>query len=227
MTRRGKFLILPLSGGDDLIIHLGMTGILGATPPAKHLRVRLEISGGQALYFGDARRFGRFLLVPSGVYEGLPTLHTMGPEPLEAAFTGAHLYRALQASRMPIKPLLLSQKPVSGVGNIYADEALWLARVHPLTSAKLVSKTKAARLAGAIREVLTASLAAKGTTLQDYRTVSGEAGAYLSELRAYGHAEEPCGRCGALIQKITLAGRGTHFCPKCQRLRHSRGSAPL
>jgi len=218
--RRGKFLILPLSGGDDLIIHLGMTGILTPTPPEKHVRVRLELDAddNSALYFQDARRFGRFLVVPSGAYEILPTLHAMGPEPFEAEFTGARLYRALQRSRVPVKTYLLSQKPVSGVGNIYADEALWRARIHPLIPSKEVSKPKAARLAGAIREVMRASLEARGTTLRDYRAVNGEVGAYLSELKVYGHEEDPCPRCGTLIHKFTLGGRGTHYCPRCQRL---------
>jgi formamidopyrimidine-DNA glycosylase len=226
VTRRGKFLILPLSEGDELIIHLGMTGSLSSNPAPKHVRVRLELSGGQALYFQDARRFGRFLVVPSGAYEALPTLNAMGPEPLSAAFTGGALYRALQRSRVPIKPFLLSQKPVSGVGNIYADEALWRARIHPLTPANAISRAKAAQLAGAIREVLEASLRAKGTTLQDYRTVNGEVGAYALQLQAYGRAEQPCSRCGSPLHRVTLGGRGTHFCARCQRPPKARSSTP-
>lgn len=226
VTRRGKFLILPLSKGDDLIIHLGMTGILSPLPAPKHVRVQLALSEGRALYFQDARRFGRFLVVPSGAYETLPTLHAMGPEPLSEAFTGRTLYGALQRSRTPIKPFLLSQKPVSGVGNIYADEALWRARIHPLTPANEVSEVKAARLARAIREVLEASLRAKGTTLQDYRTVNGEVGAYAAQLQAYGHADEPCPRCGTPLRKIVLGGRGTHFCARCQREPRARPAAP-
>jgi formamidopyrimidine-DNA glycosylase len=226
VTRRGKFLILPLSEGDELIIHLGMTGSLSSNPAPKHVRVRLELSGGRMLYFRDARRFGRFLVVPSGAYEALPTLHAMGPEPFSPAFTGGALYRALQRSRVPIKPFLLSQKPVSGVGNIYADEALWRARIHPLTPANAISRAKAAQLAGAIREVLEASLCAKGTTLQDYRTVNGEVGAYALQLQVYGRAEKPCSRCGSPLHRVTLGGRGTHFCARCQRPPKARSSTP-
>ena len=227
--RRGKFLLLPLSSGDDLIIHLGMTGIVSPEPFAKHTRVKLELSPGPnpTLYFQDVRRFGRFLVVPSGRYETLPTLHKMGPEPLEPSFTDATFYGALQASSMPVKPYLLSQRPVSGVGNIYADEALWRARIHPLTPAHSVSKAKTYRLAGAIREVLRESLTFKGTTLQDYRTVGGEAGAYAAQLQVYGRTDAPCLRCGRPISKIVVAGRGTHFCPHCQRLpRAARASPP-
>jgi len=220
VERRGKFLILPLSEGDDLIIHLGMTGILSPEPPPKHVRVRLELDPGPnpALYFQDVRRFGRFLVVPSGLYDSLPTLHAMGPEPLEASFTAPAFYRALQASAVPVKPYLLSQRPVSGVGNIYADEALWRARVHPLTPSRVVSKAKAYALAGAIREVLAASLEFRGTTLQDYRTVNGEVGGYLAQLQVYGQPDAPCPRCGRPITKTVVGGRGTHFCGHCQRL---------
>ena len=220
VRRRGKFLVLPLSLGDDLIVHLGMTGLVSAEPPGKHVRVKLTLDEGPnpVLYFQDVRRFGRFLVVPSGLYETLPTLHKMGPEPLEADFTDAGFYRALQASAAPVKPYLLSQRPVSGVGNIYADEVLWGAKLHPLTPAKAVSRSKSARLAAAIREVLLASIAAKGTTLQDYRTVNGEVGGYLAHLQVYAHEGEPCPRCGRPIRKMVVAGRGTHFCAYCQRL---------
>jgi len=226
VKRRGKFLILPLSGGDDLIIHLGMTGIVGAEPSPKHVRVRLELDPGPhpALYFQDTRRFGRFLVVPSGLYEGLPTLFKMGPEPLDEGFSVPGFYRALQASAVPVKPYLLSQRPVSGVGNIYADEALWRARVHPLTPSKAVSKAKAYALAGAIREVLAASLEYRGTTLQDYRTVNGEVGGYLARLQDYGQPDAPCPRCGRPLGKTVVAGRGTHFCAYCQRLPRARVS---
>lgn len=224
--RRGKFLLLPLSHGDELVIHLGMTGIISAQPFAKHTRVKLTLDPGpnDILYFQDVRRFGRFLVVPSGRYETLPTLFAMGPEPLEDTFTPATFYGALQASSMPIKPYLLSQKPVSGVGNIYADEALWRARIHPLTPARAISRIKVTRLAEAIREVLLASLEAKGTTLQDYRTVNGEVGGYLERLNVYGKPEAPCPRCGRPISKIVVAGRGTHFCAHCQQMAVKRGA---
>jgi formamidopyrimidine-DNA glycosylase len=220
VNRRGKFLLLPLSGGDELVIHLGMTGIVSHQPPTTHLRVLVDLNGRskRRLYFRDTRRFGRFLVVPAGDYRSLPTLHRMGPEPLSADFTVTSFHRSL-ASRSVIKALILSQRPVAGVGNIYADESLWRARIHPLTPAGSVSKKKVAGLRTAIIEVLTASIEAQGTTLNDYRTVNGEVGAYLEQLDAYGHDGEPCSRCGATLRKIVVGQRGTHFCPRCQRRR--------
>ena len=225
VRRRGKFLVMPLSEGDELILHLGMTGVVSAKPPAGaglgHVRVRLRLSGGppDTLYFRDARRFGRLLVVPAGDYRGLPTLAAMGPEPLSPDFTLAGFRRALAGSSVAVKTLLLSQRPVAGVGNIYADEALWRARIHPRTPARRVSASRAAALRDALREVLAASLEAQGTTLNDYRTVNGEVGAYLEKLSAYGHAEEPCPRCGTPLRRTVVGQRGTVFCPRCQRRR--------
>jgi formamidopyrimidine-DNA glycosylase len=220
VERRGKFLILPLSGGDELIVHLGMTGVVSAEPPERHLRARLTFDAGPdpVLYFRDPRRFGRFLVVPAGDYRSLPTLHAMGPEPLGDAFTEGAFAAALARSRTAVKSYLLSQKPVAGVGNIYADEALWRAQVHPLTPAAAVAAAHIGPLRRAIREVLAASIEAQGTTLNDYRTVNGEVGAYLDQLAVYGQPEAPCPRCGTPISKVVLGGRGTHFCGTCQPL---------
>lgn len=219
VKRRGKFIVMPLSGGDELLVHLGMTGIVSADRPKKHLRVRLKLSGASPsqLYFQDVRRFGRFLVVPAGDYRTLPTLDRMGPEPLGPGFTVPGFVRALAASQVPIKTYILSQRPVAGVGNIYVDESLWRAKVHPLTPARRVPRAKVAALRCAIIDVLTASIAAQGTTLNDYRTVNGEVGAYLDELDAYGHDGEPCKRCGVTLKKTVVGQRGTHFCPRCQR----------
>ena len=220
VTRRGKFLILPLSGKKDLIIHLGMTGIVTPKEPEKHVRVRLELDPGEdpTLYFQDVRRFGRFLVVPSGDYATLPTLHQMGPEPLSDDFNDEQFVRALEKSTTPVKTYLLSQKPVSGVGNIYADEALWGAKIHPLTPANRVPKRQIPLLVVVIKDVLEASIRVQGTTLRAYRTTNGEVGAYLDELKAYAQEETPCARCGTPISKIVVGGRGTHFCPNCQKL---------
>ena len=227
--RRGKFLLMPLSRGggpaaDELVVHLGMTGVISHCPPADHLRVRLELDEGPrpGLFFRDVRRFGRFMVVPAGDYALLPTLAAMGPEPLSDEFTVAGFRRALARSEVPVKTYLLSQRPVAGVGNIYADEALWLARINPATPAKAVSAAKARELHGAIRAVLAASVEAQGTTLNDYRTVNGEVGAFLEQLAVYGHAEEPCPRCGTPLSRIVIGGRSTHFCSRCQRRRRLR-----
>ena len=219
VRRRGKFLLLPLSGGDELIAHLGMTGIITPRDPNRHVRVVVELSGrkDKRLYFQDVRRFGRFLVVPAGDYRSLPTLHHMGPEPLGDDFDLAAFSSALRRSRAPIKTHIMSQRPVAGVGNIYCDEALWRSRIHPLRPASKISKRKIAALHEAIIAVLEASIQAQGTTLNDYRTVAGEVGAYLEQLDAYGHDGEPCNRCNTRLKKIVVGQRGTHFCPRCQR----------
>lgn len=245
--RRGKFLLMPLSrphgpaqpGGaspvtgavgeqetrhDELVVHLGMTGVISHCPPPGHLRVRLELDGGPrpTLFFRDIRRFGRFMVVSAGDYGLLPTLAAMGPEPLSEEFTVAGLKRALARSEAAVKICLLSQRPVAGVGNIYADEALWHARIHPETPADAVPAARVAPLRNAIRKVLEASTAAQGTTLNDYRTVAGEVGEYLEQLAVYGHSGEPCRRCGTEISRTVVGARSTHFCPRCQR-RRTRG----
>lgn len=229
VERRGKFLLMPLAHPgreadeappDQLVIHLGMTGIITPEPPQTHERVRLTLDPGvnPTLHFQDVRRFGRFLVLPGGDPATLPTLAAMGPEPLSAGFTVDAFRQALRRSDTAIKTYLLSQRPVAGVGNIYADEALWLTRIHPAMPASRIArdKGKVAALRDAIRKVLQASIEAQGTTLNDYRTVNGEVGAYLEHLNAYGHDGEPCRRCGTDLRKIVLAARGTHYCPRCQ-----------
>ncbi len=220
VNRRGKFLLLPLQNGAELIIHLGMTGVILARKPRRHIRVILDLSGPsqRRLYFQDPRRFGRFLVVPGGDYRTLPTLHRMGPEPLSEAFTTNHFHRALSASRAPIKSLILSQRPVAGLGNIYVDEALWAARVHPLTPARALSLRKVDKLRIAIVRILEESIAARGTTFSDYRTVGGESGGFFQQLDVYGRDGESCRRCATRLRKRVVGQRGTHFCPQCQRL---------
>jgi formamidopyrimidine-DNA glycosylase len=231
VLRRGKFLVLPLSGGDEIVIHLGMSGALQSRRPRDHLRVELELDGPapRRLFFRDPRRFGRCLVVRAGDYRGLPALERMGPEPLGAAFS-LPVFVARLRTPTPVKVLLLGQRAVAGLGNIYADEALWRARVHPARPSSSLSRHEAARLRTAIRQVLTAAIAARGTTLQDYRTPSGGRGSFAPKLAAYGREAEPCLRCGASMAKIVLGARGTHFCPCCQRLpaesRGPRGAPP-
>lgn len=230
VRRRGKFLLLPLSGGDELVAHLGMTGVLhpATGQDDKHLRVRLWLTGDQpnALDFVDPRRFGRFLVVKRGEYATLPTLAALGPEPLGDEFTAERFVAALRRSQMAVKTYLLSQRPVAGVGNIYADEALWRARIHPLTPAAHVTPQQAALLRDAIRGVLAASIEAQGTTLSDYRTVYGERGDYAERLEVYGRAGQSCPRCGAALQRLVVGQRGTAYCPRCQPLPERSASGP-
>jgi formamidopyrimidine-DNA glycosylase len=220
VTRRGKFLVLPLSKGDELIIHLGMTGRITPLRPTHHLRVIVELSGrsDRELFFQDTRRFGRFLVVKAGDYAALPTLAELGPEPLEASFTNELFFAALQKSRAPVKTFVMGQRPVAGVGNIYADEALWRARIHPECPANRVSKAKVHALRDAIVELLTAAIALRGTTFSDYRTVGGELGGFAALLKTYGRGGEPCLRCETRLRRIVVGQRGTCFCPRCQRM---------
>ncbi len=228
--RRGKFLVAPLSAGDELVMHLGMTGTLAPEEPEDHVRVRLHLrgEGPPTIYFRDPRRFGRFLVVRAGDYAALPTLRDLGPEPFDPSLTDAGFAANLRRSSTAVKTYLLSQRPIAGVGNIYADEALWRARVNPLTPADAVSDDEAAALLASLRDVLAASIAANGTTLRDYRRVGGEAGAFYESLAVYGKAGEPCPRCGTEMVRSVVGGRGTVHCPVCQpapRRRRRRGSA--
>ena len=239
VERRGKFLLLPLErprdapdgvvyGDDVVVIHLGMTGIVSAHRPARHERVRITLDDGPdpVLHFQDVRRFGRFLLLPEGDPTGLPTLAALGPEPLSDAFDPADFHRVLRRSDVAVKTLLLSQRPVAGVGNIYADEALWRTRIHPATPARRLTRRHADALGDAIRDVLRAAIEAQGTTLNDYRTVNGNVGAYRRHLAAYGHEGDPCPRCGAAIERTVVGQRSSFSCPTCQpRPRRSRRRA--
>ncbi|WP_019587518.1 DNA-formamidopyrimidine glycosylase [Deinococcus apachensis] len=223
LSRRGKYLMLHLATaeaeGDDphdleLIVHLGMTGGF-RLEEGPHTRVTLTTDAGQ-LYFNDPRRFGKMAVVPAGEYRGMPTLLGMGPEPLGDEFQEEEFARqAAQAGA--VKPWLLSQKPVSGVGNIYADESLWRARIHPAQTR--LTREEAGRLYHAVREVMHEAVEAGGSTLRDYAQHDGEIGEFQGNHIAYGQTGKPCPRCGTPIKKIVLGQRGTHFCPECQQLR--------
>lgn len=219
VSRRGKFLVMPLSAGDELIVHLGMTGHLSPTDPGSHVRVTAELDGRppNTIYFRDVRRFGRFLVVPAGDYRALPTLANIGPEPLDDRFTAERLAEELRRSRAPVKAWLMSQRPVAGVGNIYVDEALWRAGIHPRTPARKVVDARIGPLRDAIVDLLTAAIAAKGTTFSSFRNVAGEEGAYVSQLDVYGRAGQPCRRCGKALSKAVIGQRSSVFCTRCQR----------
>jgi formamidopyrimidine-DNA glycosylase len=219
LRRRGKYLLAGLDGGLELVAHLGMTGAFrfrgedGWIPDA-YVRATLHLSDA-VLDFRDVRRFGRLSVVAAGDHTGIPTLAELGPEPLSDAFDPARFHAALAATRMPVKPFLLSQRPVAGVGNIYADEALWRARINP--HARRLSRVRTDRLHGAIREVLAESIAREGTTFRDYQMVNGQSGRNAAHLVAYGQEGEPCPRDGRPLRRVVLAGRGTTYCTACQR----------
>ncbi len=232
VERRGKFLLCPLDPtpqgrADQLVLHLGMTGSLsveatseaGADPDAglTHVRARLDLDDGHTVRFRDPRRFGRLSVVAPDAYaEVVPTLAVLGPEPLSPAFTVEHLAEGLARSRAPVKARLLDQRLVAGVGNIYADEALWRARIHP--ASRRVARPRAALLHAAVVEILTAAIEREGTTFRDYQMVNGSSGRYATFLAAYGQHGRPCRRCGTTLRRTVVAQRGTTYCPTCQRI---------
>ncbi|OGO68888.1 MAG: DNA-formamidopyrimidine glycosylase, partial [Chloroflexi bacterium RBG_19FT_COMBO_56_12] len=205
--RRGKFLVLALSR-DTLLIHLRMSGDLlvetSETPPAAHHRLLLDLDNGQRLAFNDTRKFGRAWLVndPQTVLGGL------GPEPLDGSFTAADFFQRLHLTRRQLKPLLLDQGFLAGLGNIYTDEALHLARLHPLTAANLVDEAQAARLLQAIRDVLEEGIRRNGASI-DWVYRGGD---FQNYFRVYQRTGQPCPVCGAPVQRIIVGQRGTHYC---------------
>ena len=213
--RRGKFLLLDLDAPLEAVLHLGMTGSLRFDVVDAYARARLALDDGRELVFRDPRRFGRLSVVARGDYTSIPTLAALGPEPLEDGFDPDVFAAGLAATRAPVKAALLNQRLVAGVGNIYADEALWRARIHP--ASRRVGADRAHRLHGTIREVLAAAVAREGTTFRDYQMVNGASGRYATELDVYGKAGTPCARCGTTLRHTTVAQRGTTYCPRCQR----------
>jgi len=210
--RRAKFLHVRLSK-DNLFIHLRMSGDLRVEKtrhkPAKHDRLIVDLSGNKTLVFNDTRKFGRVWLTddPQDVIGGL------GPEPFDPEFTPRILYSRLQAHRRQIKPLLLDQSFLAGMGNIYTDEALHLAGIHPLVESDKISLKKAEKLFYAIRTVLEAGITHNGASIDwVYR-----GGNFQNYFRVYGRTGEPCPVCRTAIKRINVGQRGTHFCPKCQR----------
>ncbi len=167
------------------------------------------------LDFRDVRRFGRLTVVPAGEYRTVPTLHRLGPEPLTDDFDPGRFHRDLARTTAPVKVALLGQRIVAGVGNIYADEALWRARINP--HARRVGRARATDLWRAIRDVLAEAIEREGTTFRDYQMVNGESGRNADFLVAYGQAGMPCPRCGDPLAKTVLGGRGTTYCRRCQR----------
>lgn len=217
VRRRGKYLVGDLDDGRQLIVHLGMTGQLRLRPDGEtdpYVRAWWALDGGAVLELRDVRRFGRVAVVPAGEWGALPTLAAQGPEPWDAALDDDGFWRNLRRSRAHVKTQLLSQRPIAGVGNIYADEALWRAGVHP--ARRTVTRVQAQRLLAELRAVLEQGIANGGTTLRDYRTVEGGKGRNQLELGCYGRAGRPCLRCGTELRRTVLDARGTTFCPSCQ-----------
>lgn len=241
-ARRGKFMWIPLTGErpEALLAHLGMSGqlLLRANDAAddRHVRVRLWLEhaehGELRLDFADQRLFGSLaidtLLPGGGVAAGCGTTLDLLPsqarhiarDPLDPTFDDAAFVRMLRGRSTAVKRALLDQELVSGIGNIYADEALWRTRLHPETPASRLSARKSRELLGNVREVFEQALAEGGTSFDaQYVNVNGQAGYFAHSLNAYGRTGEPCPRCGAPIRRIVIGGRSSHFCPRCQQRR--------
>jgi formamidopyrimidine-DNA glycosylase len=222
VDRRGKYLVVRFETGRVLLIHLRMTGTVrhernGAPEHDPHLRAVVTLDDGSDIIYRDVRRFGTWLLLEPGEEAGYLAAR-LGEEPLTRAFTPTSLGARFSRRRAPVKAALLDQRAAAGMGNIYADEALWRARIHPLRAAGDLDDAELKRLHRSVREALKAGIARQGTTLRDYRTPDGGSGTMQAALRVYGRDGEPCYRCGAEIGKTRAAGRGTWYCPNCQPL---------
>ncbi len=242
VRRRAKYLLLDTEPAAAVLLHLGMSGRLrvipSATPAAKHDHVDLVLDGGAALRLTDPRRFGACLWIsaggapppppgpprlggscwgPGAAPPPHPLLRHLGVEPLSAALTGDYLYRVARQRRVAVKNLLMDSRIVCGVGNIYANEALFRASIHPLRAAGNISLRRYAALVAALREVLGEAIAAGGTTLRDYRGADGTPGYFVTSLAVYGRGGQPCLRCGTKLKLVRIAARSTCYCPRCQR----------
>jgi formamidopyrimidine-DNA glycosylase len=229
MDRRGKYLIVRFESGRALLIHLRMTGSLrhaqgGELEDDAHRRAVVNLDDGSDVAYRDVRRFGTWLLLePSEVDTYIDA--RLGPEPLEDKYKAKHLADKLATRRAPIKAAILDQRTVAGVGNIYADEALWRAQVHPLTPANELSTDEVKAVYKGIRAALQAGVRRQGSTLRDYQLPDGSSGTAQDRFKVYGRAGKPCERCGTPIDKIRAAGRGTWYCPSCQLYRGAQAAS--
>jgi formamidopyrimidine-DNA glycosylase len=221
LGRRGKYLVVRFESGRVLLIHLRMTGTLLHAPPGTpgdvpHRRAVVSLDDGSDVVYRDVRRFGTWLLVEPEELD--PYLAArLGGEPLGRRFTTRSLAASLASRRAPIKAALLDQRTLAGLGNIYVDEALWHARIHPLRPAGELAADEVRAVREGIKRALDAGIRRQGATLRDYRRPDGAEGSMQKEFKVYGRAGEPCDRCGAPIEKTRIAGRGTWYCPACQK----------
>jgi formamidopyrimidine-DNA glycosylase len=217
LGRRGKYLVWELAGDAFLLLHLRMTGTLLLEPPERpaHTRVTFDLGDGEVL-FVDPRRFGTGELALG--HDALEAFFAarLGLEPLEPGFTGPHLHAIARRCRAPVKAMLLDQKRIAGVGNIYADEALFRARVHPLRPAERLTRAQCQALRDAIVASLEAGIEAKGATIDDFRDPDGVSGSFQDRFLVHLREGEPCPRCGRAVRKLRAAGRGTYVCESCQ-----------
>jgi formamidopyrimidine-DNA glycosylase len=235
--RRGKVLIIDLSSGYSLVVHLKMTGQMVfrgeeswaaghpnssfiAKLPDKSTRVVFGLSGDAKLYFNDQRKFGWIKLIPTAEVENIELLSKMGPEPFEKGVEKIFINNLRRHQNSMIKPAILNQTVIAGIGNIYADESLWLAKVHPEAPVKNLTDKKLAEICRAAGDIMQKSIDSGGSTMKNYVKADGNRGDYLEKFaKVFRRDGMPCPRCGTTIAKIKVAGRGTHICPKCQKLK--------
>lgn len=218
LHRRAKYGLVDTDRGDTMILHLGMSGRMRVDPPDRqaHDHVTFETDAGRVVQFNDPRRFGSLDLTATAALAAHPLLAGIGPEPLEPGFGRTALAAAFAGRLAPAKALLLDQRLVAGLGNIYVCEALFRAGIHPQTAGGKVGRAAIARLAAAIPAVLTEAIAAGGSSLRDHAAPDGTLGYFQTGFAVYGREGAPCGVCGTAIARIVQSGRSTFFCPRCQ-----------
>lgn len=220
MGRRGKYILIRLSSDLLLVVHLGMSGQLRLVDPVapleKHTHAIFFLDDGKQLRYRDPRRFGRLLVGTQEALIAAKKMPRLGPEPIDEDYESEQLYRELHRRRAPLKAVLLDQKAIAGVGNIYADESLYRARLRPARLANTVSKQGARRLHDALRESLALAIANRGSSVDTYRDAWGKVGGQQEQLLVYGRGGEPCFNCGRPLSSVRIAGRTTVFCRRCQ-----------
>jgi formamidopyrimidine-DNA glycosylase len=212
--RRGKYLFFSLTSGQTLVTHLRMTGSLWLKPPDRFVRAVIHLDGGVKVYFRDPRKFGVMWLVE----DKNSIADKLGPEPLEAGFTAKTLAKALAKRTAPIKALLCDQSLIAGIGNMYADEALFLAKIHPMRAGGSLTKEEIERLYNAVKQVLTAGINEKGASTDTYFRPGGDIGTAHCQFRVAHRRGESCPTCGTPLERIPVRNRGSYFCPRCQTI---------
>lgn len=221
LSRRGKYLLFYLDEDYIMVVHLRMTGRLYYTEDNakqdRFARILFFFDNGTMLQYADARTLGTIYLFPANELGRITGLSTMGPEPLSPDFTMAYFKDSIKIRKGNIKALLLNQRFVGGLGNIYVDESLAVAEINPLRSAASLTDAEIEKLFSAVNKVIADGIEHRGTSFRDYRDGIGKKGAHQNYLRVYGRKGQPCEKCGTSIVKMEVAGRGTHYCPNCQR----------
>ena len=223
IDRRGKYLLFRFSGDLTMVSHLRMEGKYDVqpegSPVSKHTHVIFHLTDNRELRYTDTRKFGRMQLVPTGEETTLaPSLGKLGPEPTAETLTLAYMVKIFGKSHKVVKPFLLDQTRIAGLGNIYADEVLWLSKINPRTPVDTLTPSQLSELRQNIIDEMALAIGGHGTTVHSFSTAFGEAGQFQNQLHVYGREGEPCERCGTELVKIKVAQRGTHFCPHCQPL---------